>query len=126
MQRPRGRAVRHEPLWHKLWLLLRMAEPDAYTRVVCRTDFIGSCLRKLWRRVLLVKRFVRGHRRARLLHRNEPQRHANAQHLRLLRQASVTYADSATDSRAERGSHVSSNEVSDEHADIGTDFIAVI
>ena len=103
-----------------------MAEPDAYTRVVCRTDFIGSCLRKHWWRVLLVKRFVRGHRRARLLHRNVPQRHANAQHLRLLRQASVTYADSATDSRAERGSHVSSNEVSDEHADIGTDFIAVI
>ena len=99
-----------------------MAEPDAHTRVMCRTDFIGSCLRKRWRRVLLIKRFVRGHRRARLLHRNVPQRHANAQHLRLLRPASVTYAASATepgtddvsvtDSRAERGSHVNTTKPS--------------
>ena len=100
-----------------------MAEPDAHTRVMCRTDFIGSCLRKRWRRVLLIKRFVRGHRRARLLHRNVPQRHANAQHLRLLRQASVTYADfifahSCADSRAISFAFDRANSIADSCADI--------
>ena len=113
-----------------------MAEPDAYTRAVCRTDAVGNCLRKRWWRVLLVKCFVRGHRRTRLPHRHVPQRYVNAEYLRLLRGDSVSYADSATehgtddvsdtDGHAERGSHGSSNEFSDEHADVGTDFIAVI
>ena len=65
-----------------------MAEPDAHTRVMCRTDFIGSCLRKRWRRVLLIKRFVRGHRRTRLPHRHVPQRYVNAEYLRLLHEDS--------------------------------------
>ena len=113
-----------------------MAEPDAYTRVVCRTDAVDNCLRKRWWRVLLVKRFVRGHRRTRLPHRYVPQRYVNAECLRLLHRDSVSYADSATehgtddvsdtDSRAERGSHGSSNKFSDEYADVGTDVIAVI
>ena len=88
MRRPRGRAVRHEPLWHKLWLLLRMAEPDAYTRVVCRTNAVDNCLRKRWWRVLLVKCFMRGHRRTRLPHRHVPQRYVNAEYLRLLHEDS--------------------------------------
>ena len=99
-----------------------MAEPDAYTRVVCRTDFIGSCLRKLWRRVLLVKRFVRGHRRT-IPHRSMPQRHANVQHLRLLRQASVTYADftfahSCADSRTIGFAFHQANSVAHSCADV--------
>ena len=132
---PRRQAIRHEPVWNELWLLLRVAEPDAYTRAVCRTNAVDNCLRKRWWRVLLVERFVRGHRRT-LPHRNVPQRYVNAEYLRLLRGDSVSYADSATehgtddvsdtDGHAERGSHGSSNEFSDEHADVGTDFIAVI
>ena len=134
VRRPR-RSGRHEPLWRNLWLLLRVAEPDAYTRAVCRTNAVDNCLRKRWWRVLLVERFVRGHRRT-LPHRKVPQRYVNAEYLRLLRGDSVSYADSATehgtddvsdtDSRAERGSHGSSNKFSDEHADVGTDVIAVI
>ena len=122
VRRPR-RSGRHEPLWRNLWLLLRVAEPDAYTRAVCRTNAVDNCLRKRWWRVLLVKRFVRGHRRARLLHRNVPQRHANAQHLRLLRQASVTYADfifahSCADSRAISFAFDRANSIADSCADV--------
>ena len=96
VRRPR-RSGRLYPLWHNLWLLLRMAEPDAYTRAVCRTDAVGNCLRKRWWRVLLVKCFVRGHRRTRLPHRHVPQRYVDAQYLRLLHQETVRRADSAAE-----------------------------
>ena len=74
-----------------------MAEPDAYTRAVCRTDAVGNCLRKRWWRVLLVKCFMRGHRRTRLPHRHVPQRYVDAQYLRLLHRKTIRRADFAAE-----------------------------
>ena len=79
----------------RLLLQLSLAAADDGS-VLERAD---TCSSIVSRRVLLVERFVRGHRRT-LPHRNVPQRYVNAEYLRLLRGDSVSYADSATEQRS--------------------------